>query len=206
MGLQDLSLEQGGRTITKIRDSTTCSITLHQGAQTTAQIEGPDEASAAKAAWLLEGIAARHIFFESLDIAGSWPAPAGQNNENVSLGSLRKMTISIPIDDWFHVPMQQRAEPNALERNWSSWCPCCKRPLAIKLENVDMGELGETLPFHPNAHKKEQCYAYVATLWGDHPGYVLGALVFRACLGTRLTGEVQAHPALNQVCSEGSAL
>ena len=83
---------------------------MHQGVQTTAQIEGPDEASAAKAAWLLEGIAARHIFFESLDIAGSRPPPAGQHNENVSLGSWRKMTISTPIDDWFHVSMQQRAE------------------------------------------------------------------------------------------------
>ena len=45
-----------------------------------------------------------------------------------------------------------------------------------------MGEPGETLQFHPSALKKEPCYAYVATLWGDRPGYVLGALVLGLAL------------------------
>ena len=44
-GTAGLVVGAGGRTITKIREITDCCITLHEGAQTTAQIEGPDKAS-----------------------------------------------------------------------------------------------------------------------------------------------------------------
>jgi hypothetical protein len=55
-----------------MREITGCPIELQSGIQPMARLKGLEDASTAKAAWLLENISARHILFESVDMAGAW--------------------------------------------------------------------------------------------------------------------------------------
>jgi hypothetical protein len=81
-----------------------------------------------------------------------------------------------------------------LTRFWKSWCPCCKRPLEItcfgdrvaehepeQFENAQnasaQGSTVCTWVGKPDERQANGSYAYVAALWGDDPGFALGALV-----------------------------
>jgi len=52
---------------------------------------------------------------------------------------------------------------------WDSACPCCKRPIQAQLCKP-----WDTSPLAPSVKGK---YAYVITLWGSAPDYILGAMV-----------------------------
>ena len=188
-----LVIGAGGRTIGKIQEITSCWIQLWRGDQVTVEIIGPSEELTAKAAWLLEGISAKYIVFECLDVMAGW-----QVVEMYSADLWRKMTVGTPLDDLSFVSMQEETRPYVLERNWKSWCPCCKRPLAIKLEGSEVGEPGEIFPFHSSEAIRQPCCAYVATLWGDDPGFVLGALVLGHAL--RCTSQAGHRRVLLHTC------
>jgi len=62
------------------------------------------------------------------------------------------------------------AASQAAQKCWSSFCPCCRRPVDIEISD----EPPRQAPVAEDARGK---YAYVITLWGKSHSYVIGALV-----------------------------
>ncbi|CAK0868101.1 unnamed protein product, partial [Prorocentrum cordatum] len=61
--------------------------------------------------------------------------------------------------------------------DWSVFCPCCKRPLALRLQRLRC-----TLGCGGRRPASAARFAYVAVLWGSDPDYVLGAMVLARSL------------------------
>eukprot|EP00928_Gymnodinium_smaydae_P078901 TRINITY_DN62958_c0_g1_i1.p1 TRINITY_DN62958_c0_g1~~TRINITY_DN62958_c0_g1_i1.p1 ORF type:complete len:795 (+),score=172.44 TRINITY_DN62958_c0_g1_i1:68-2386(+) len=92
---------------------------------------------------------------------------------------------AVPVETW------ERSDD---AQAWRGSCPCCKRPLEMKLSG----------PMQPAAvaEAARGRYAYVINLWGSSPEYVLGALVLghsirragsRHSLVCLCAGDVPAH-------------
>ena len=85
---------------------------------------------------------------------------------------------------------------------WTSWCPACKRPQTVELGDCNKWVAGyladhtDTLPLaHSISAANFGCdrvprYAYVAAIWGEDPGFVLGALVLGSALRRRCGAEI----------------
>ena len=92
---------------------------------------------------------------------------------------------STPLSEHYYVSV--RTNETEESPHWNSWCPCCRRPLEISISKPRRTqkqlEPGETLPFsrcsssYENDTVNDLRYAYVATVWGNNPGFILGALV-----------------------------
>eukprot|EP00928_Gymnodinium_smaydae_P042363 TRINITY_DN28539_c0_g1_i1.p1 TRINITY_DN28539_c0_g1~~TRINITY_DN28539_c0_g1_i1.p1 ORF type:complete len:631 (-),score=52.82 TRINITY_DN28539_c0_g1_i1:111-1973(-) len=163
-GTGGLVIGAGGRTIREIHRITGCDCRVVSGPAV--DIEGCDEASVSKAAWIVDGISLQHICYEDLSMLPS---------KNFALPTL---TVASPLCQNYYVSVQKEVVPGVQGRAWSSWCPCCRRPVDITLNVSDTCESqpGETLPFRVKFWRAPK-FAYVAALWGDQPGFVLGALV-----------------------------
>lgn len=85
---------------------------------------------------------------------------------------------------------------------WQSWCPCCKRPLdvtiypghqamedetsrTIEVDDVQPPMSSLDSPQPVSATPTQPRYAYVTSVWGCDPGFVLGALVLGSSLRQR---------------------
>jgi hypothetical protein len=111
---------------------------------------------------------------------------------------LQKICCSTPLSHQYYVSMRGNAENESLW--WPSWCPNCWRPVDISVCDFNESETqqpaapGETLPFSrgrstcSGAAFENPRYAYVAVIWGDHPGFILGALVLGHSLKQKSSG------------------
>jgi len=93
----------------------------------------------------------------------------------------KMMRVSSPLTR-VHFWQDKLSEEEWDWRWWSSWCPCCKRPIDISVcaDHTYTWEIERSLtpPRTPR-------YAYAASLWGASPGYVLGALVLGQAIRRR---------------------
>ena len=93
------------------------------------------------------------------------------------------LQVASPLTDVdFIQPLQYYDRHN---RHWChSWCPCCRRPLDITvLSSSDHNRKLDDQPFPKDSQSKPAAYAYVASIWGEDSGFIMGALVCVALLG-----------------------
>ena len=91
----------------------------------------------------------------------------------------RQLRVTSPLTD-HEITHREAIHQTWSSEYWESFCPCCKRPLAFNLEQVQ----SQSVDADHNGHDAErsQRLAYCAVLWGAGGSYALGAAV----LGTRL--------------------
>ena len=75
---------------------------------------------------------------------------------------------------------------------WASWCPCCKRPLELRMRAApparDIGmttavaTLSVSCPWRDQSLLQPPRYAFCSAIWGGGPGFALGALVLGEAL------------------------
>ena len=89
-------------------------------------------------------------------------------------GSLR---VSTPCSRVEHTEW----EPHQLwsdRQYWQSWCPCCRHPLDVTMFVQNSWYMQHDHSYGDPPHS----FAYAIALWGDAPGFVLGALVLGQAL------------------------
>jgi hypothetical protein len=108
--------------------------------------------------------------------------------------SWQSIRVRSPLTNVEFTEWRPHFEGHDLTRFWKAWCPCCKRPLDIACFGARVGEAeadkSEKMPMwsrrslkactwdgKPVERQANGSYAYVAALWGDVPGFALGALV-----------------------------
>ena len=124
-------------------------------------------------------------------------------------GRWYKLHVKSPCTElYFETSAMEPPEDDEEEKlgwhRWNSWCPCCKRPLDVMLThggpwrgNVRPSPFNITTKPEPPLLVQTARYAFVAAIWGDDLGFVLGALVLGASLKRYcLEGERVNYPDL----------
>lgn len=191
----------GGRTIRRLKELTGCELWVKdkEGTQLV-ELTASSQEALDQARSLVMDLAAARLLYEDL-AALSCPGHCAQAP---SPASLRYLSVATPLSRQFYVSVHSE---DGTEHKWESWCPSCRRPLDIQAYGDDVGRaprgaLGETLPMSAGAWPSSASagasaapeaakYAYVAAIWGNHPGFVLGALVLGHALARTSAGGLE---------------
>ena len=178
---------RGGRTISLLQELTGCELEVSQGTKGPAHILVQSNAgnSCALAIHLLRGVAEERIMYEDLEqLRNHCPGQSG----------CRSMTVASPLTPLECTSVNQKG------RECWCWCPNCHRPLTVTEEHLPRESAhipGETLPYNGGGRElgrelpEHKDCAYVAAIWGDDPGFVVGALVLGHALATKSSGNIQ---------------